>query len=121
MDKDTRALYEGAENFGLLTVMAMFESEITVRIPLSNSFCDQPIETLDLSVRSNNGLRRSGAENINDIYNIIMSESGLKSIRNLGKKSINEIKTSMLVYGYNGLNENEKLEFWKHFISDNCN
>ena len=47
------------------------------------------IEELDLSVRSNNCLRRAGINTVGDL--ITRSEEDLKKVRNLGIKSLEEI------------------------------
>ena len=48
-----------------------------------------------------------------------MSEKGLDTVRNLGKKSISEIKTKLLYLAYNELNDKEKQAFWNEFIELN--
>ena len=47
------------------------------------------IEEMDLSVRSNNCLRRAGINTVGDLIN--KSEDDLKKVRNLGTKSLEEI------------------------------
>ena len=47
------------------------------------------IEEMDLSVRSNNCLRRAGINTVGDLIN--KSEEDLKKVRNLGTKSLDEI------------------------------
>ena len=47
------------------------------------------IEEMDLSVRSNNCLRRAGINTVGDLIN--KSEEDLKKVRNLGTKSLEEI------------------------------
>ncbi len=116
MNKISSALYESAQYFGILTTLKDFHFNICVRIPLSERYCNQSIDVLDLSVRANNGLRRSGVNKVGDIIDIIMSDVGLSHIRNLGKKSVSEIKTSILIYGYDELNDREKRNFWNDFI-----
>jgi DNA-directed RNA polymerase subunit alpha len=53
----------------------------------------ESIETLKLSVRSSNCLDRAGLKYIGELA--IMSESELKAIKNLGKKSLDEIVDTM--------------------------
>ncbi len=53
----------------------------------------EDIENLKLSVRSSNCLERAGLKYIGELA--IMSESELKSIKNLGKKSLDEIVEKM--------------------------
>lgn len=55
---------------------------------------DTPLEKLDLSVRSYNCLKRAGINTVDDIVKIIQ-ENRLESVRNLGKRSIAEIKEKL--------------------------
>ena len=61
----------------------------------------KPIEHLELSVRSNNGLRSAGIEKI---YELVMkSEEELLKTKNFGRKSLGEIKETLVTLGL-GLN-----------------
>lgn len=55
------------------------------------------IDDLDLSVRSNNCLRRAGINTVGDL--IRKTEEDMMKIRNLGKKSLEEIKKKMFEAG----------------------
>ncbi len=57
-----------------------------------------PIDELDLSVRSNNCLRRHGILVVGDL--VKMNEEDLMKVRNLGKKSLDEIKKKLADFGY---------------------
>lgn len=52
------------------------------------------IESMDLSVRSYNGLKRAGINTVGDIIKAIQ-EDKLEDVRNLGKRSIAEIKEKL--------------------------
>lgn len=112
-------LFESAEKIGLISTLAPFGNDIKIRIPLSQKFCDKSIDDMDLSVRASNGLKRSGAMTVRELTDTIMSEKGLDTVRNLGKKSISEIKTKLLYLAYNELNDKEKQAFWNEFIELN--
>lgn len=112
-------LFESAEKIGLISTLAPFGNDIKISIPLSQKFCDKSIDDMDLSVRASNGLKRSGAMTVRELTDTIMSEKGLDTVRNLGKKSISEIKTKLLYLAYNELNDKEKQAFWKEFIELN--
>lgn len=56
------------------------------------------IEELDLSVRSNNCLRRGGIETVDDLRSKTSSE--LMQIRNLGKTCMEEIVARLAEFGY---------------------
>ena len=55
------------------------------------------IEELDFSVRSNNCLRRAGINTVGDLTN--KSEDDLKKVRNLGTKSLEEVKKKLADLG----------------------
>ena len=57
------------------------------------------IEDLDLSVRSYNCLKRAGIANVSDL--IKKSEADMMKVRNLGKKSLKEVKDKLRERGLN--------------------
>ena len=59
----------------------------------------QPIEALNLSVRSYNCLKREGVHTIGEL--LTRSEADLMDIRNFGQKSIDEVKDSLAGLGLN--------------------
>ncbi len=58
---------------------------------------DTPIEELDLSARAYNCLRRSGLNTVGDL--ISKTESEMMKVRNLGKKSLEEVKKKLAEMG----------------------
>lgn len=58
----------------------------------------ESIDSLNLSVRSLNCLKKTGLELIGELA--LMSETELKELKNLGKKSLDEIKDVMKSIGY---------------------
>lgn len=56
------------------------------------------IEDLDLSVRSNNCLRRAGINTVGDLTK--KSEEDMMKVRNLGRKSLDEVKKKMVELGF---------------------
>ena len=64
-----------------------------------NEYLDRPIEDLNLSIRSLNGLKRANYCFISEICN--HTEEEMSKIRNLGKKSIKEIKEKLIEKGLN--------------------
>ena len=72
------------------TVVASNESESSVE--------DMKIEELDFTVRSYNCLKKAGVNTISDLTS--MSYNELLKIKNLGKKSLNEIIDKMKELGY---------------------
>ena len=59
---------------------------------------EMTIEELDLSVRSFNCLKRAGINTVNDL--IEKSEEEMMKVRNLGKKSFDEVKEKLHSLGY---------------------
>ena len=51
------------------------------------------IEELDLSVRSFNCLKRAGINTVEDLIN--KTEDDMMKVRNLGKKSLDEVKAKL--------------------------
>jgi DNA-directed RNA polymerase subunit alpha len=58
-------------------------------VDVEQQLLEKPIETLELSVRSFNGLRRSGITTIGQLTNKTVPE--MMKIKNLGKKSLDEV------------------------------
>lgn len=77
------------------------------------------IDDIDFSPRANNSLKRAGVFTIGEIIDLIAND-GLLQIRNLGKKTQNEIKTRILVCGYERLTENERKHFFYDIVDKNC-
>ena len=55
------------------------------------------IEELDLSVRSYNCLKRAGIQTVQDLA--AKSEDDMIKVRNLGKKSLKEVKEKLVELG----------------------
>ena len=70
---------------------------------LTNSMKNEPIEALDLSVRSFNSLKRANFHTIGDVAQAVASGRELKGIRNCGAKSVREIMEHLFLYQYNSL------------------
>lgn len=109
-----------SERCGVMEAIDCFQSEVSVEIPLYQDFLDQPIEELNLSVRSYNGLMRANISTVNKLVNALSGEYGLEKIRNLGKKSIFEIKRALLSESYERLPEEQKENFWRFVLERNA-
>jgi DNA-directed RNA polymerase subunit alpha len=66
---------------------------------------EMTIEDLDLSVRSFNCLKRAGINTVDDLIN--KSEEEMMKVRNLGKKSFDEIKEKLQSLGFDLSSEEE--------------
>ena len=119
-DEVVNELFRSANENGLITTLyVVFGKCVEVSIPFSQKACDTSIDELDFSVRANNSMKRVGVFTIGEIIDLIASD-GLLRIRNLGKKTQNEIKTRILVFGYEKLTENEKKHFFYDVVDKNC-
>ena len=101
------------ENGLIITLYGAFGKCVKVSIPFSRKACEMSMDDIDFSPRANNSLKRAGVFTIGKIIDLI-ADDGLLQIRNLGKKTQNEIKTRVSAFGYERLTENEK----KHFFYD---
>ena len=64
MNNNARALFENAEKYGLIEALKPFGRNIKIRILNSVAFAKVPIDNLELSGRSRNGLMRAGLDSI---------------------------------------------------------
>lgn len=108
-----------SDEVGIVNVLSQLRPGITVNIPVSGGLRDSSIEDLTLSVRSRNGLMRSGLNTVGKVCQKIMDENGLSSLRCIGKKSIAEIKTVILQTSYSELSPQKKSAFWENLININ--
>ena len=66
---------------------------------------EMTIEDLDLSVRSFNCLKRAGINTVEDLIN--KSEEDMMKVRNLGRKSLEEVQLKLAALGLS-LRESEE-------------
>ena len=62
-----------------------------------NKLLEMPVEELDLTVRSFNCLKRAGIDNVGEL--VQKTENDMMKVRNLGKKSLAEIKDKLTNIG----------------------
>ena len=68
---------------------------------ITNEAADLPIESLDLSVRVFNSLKRTGVTSVGDVIELLeKGEEAVMSIRNFGEKSLDELREKMQEKGY---------------------
>lgn len=108
-----------AERNGLVsTLYATFGKSVKVSIPLSQKTLDTDVDAIDFSVRACNALKRTGLMQVEAVADAI-AEERLMHIRNLGRKSYNEIQTKLLVLGYEKLTPAEKKQFFYDVLKRN--
>lgn len=117
--KIAEKLYEFAKENGLVeTLFAVYGNNIKTSIAYSKRACETSIDEIEFSVRSSNALKRTGLMTVGDVIDAIADER-LLQVRNLGRKSYNEIKTRILKFGYDQLTEKEKLAFFVDLVEKN--
>jgi DNA-directed RNA polymerase subunit alpha len=68
---------------------------------LTSEVAETPVESLDLSVRVFNSLKRTGITTVGDVLDLLeKGDQAVMSIRNFGEKSLEELRTKMQEKGY---------------------
>ena len=106
------------QNGGVITLVAVFGRCVHLVMPYSNRVYEIEIDTLDFSVRAINSLKRSGLFTLGEVIDAV-ANNALTQIRNLGKRTENEIKTKIMVFGYEQLTLAEKTQFFYNIIEKN--
>ena len=114
-------IYQAIETYGLMkTISKLFGVGARIELPFSETVCNSSIESLNLSVRSYNGLKRTGLSTVGNVVDYIQ-EDKLLNIRNLGKNSRAEINVRIYEFGYSCLSERAKKEFVEKLFELNDN
>ena len=91
---------------GILPEEEVTDGTFTEVVEDSNAkIMDMTIEDLDLSVRSYNCLKRAGINSVADL--VQKTEDDMMKVRNLGRKSMEEVKKKLIELGL-GLSEDEE-------------
>ena len=68
---------------------------------IPNEIYDTPIESLDLSVRVFNSLKRTGITKVGEMLEMLdRGEETMLAIRNFGDKSLDELKQQLRLKGF---------------------
>ena len=98
VSKGARILTEHLNIFTNLSETAHTPEVISEKTPTkSNKVLELTIEELDLSVRSYNCLKRAGINHVEDLAN--KTEDDMMKVRNLGRKSLEEVLNKMKELG----------------------
>ena len=112
-------LYDDIQRQGLInTIASVFGRNAKIEMGYTKKVCDTDVAYLNLSVRSYNALMRAGCKTIGDAITAI-NNSALHGLRNLGVKSVAEIRSIILEYGYEQLSERRKKEFLHNLVEIN--
>lgn len=71
---------------------------------------------MSLTVRSSNGLKRANAGTFGRLRDLLATENGILSVRNLGQKSAKEIKQMFFEECYSRLLPHEKAQYWQNIL-----
>lgn len=114
------ALMSAAKEIGVVAVLSVaFGKGISLEIAFDAAACEVHLDDVGFSTRAENALKRAGVFTIGGVIELI--EAGaLSHIRNLGKKTESEIKTRVLVFGFDRLTDKEKRKFFLTAINRNC-
>ena len=113
-------LYGAIKDHGLMeTLCAVFGKGCKIELGFTQKLCDTEVKDLDLSVRSYNALMRAGCHTVGQAISAI-NENKLLSVRNLGIKSVAEIRRFILEYGYTQASERRKKEFLHNLVKLNA-
>lgn len=113
------ALLLSEQQQGLLrTLKQYYGANIKISIGYTHHACVTEIDALCFSVRSQNALKRAGFFTVGNVIDAL-NQDRLTGIRNLGRKSICEIKTRVLLFGFEQLSEREKIQFFHSVIELN--
>lgn len=114
-------LYDTIENHGLMeTICEVFGKGCQIELGFTQKLCDTEVKDLEgISVRSYNALMRAGCKTVGEAITAI-NESSLLKVRNLGVKSVGEIRRLILEYGYAQASERRKKEFLHNLVRLNC-
>ena len=88
--------------------------------PYSDRFAKLSIDELNLTVRSSNGLKRANAHTFAKLRELLQMENGLLNVRNIGQKSVKEIKQVFFEECYSRLLPYEKAQYWQEVLDDSC-
>ena len=85
-------------------------------VPYSSRLADLSIDEMNLTVRSSNGLKRANAGTFGRLRDLLATENGILSVRNLGQKSAKEIKQLFFEECYSRLLPYEKAQYWQEVL-----
>ena len=108
-------LREQADRNGVLPTLHMLGFHEVV-VPYSNRLSELSIDEMSLTVRSSNGLKRAGIHTFGKLKERLEIENGLINIRNIGQKSLKEIKQLFFDECYARLLPYEKAVYWQEVI-----
>ena len=111
------SLRDQADKIGVLATLHQLGIHDVI-VPYSSRLADLSIDEMNLTVRSSNGLKRANIHTFSTLKEILAIENGLLNIRNIGQKSIKEIKQLFFEECYTRLLPYEKARYWQEVLDE---
>ena len=111
------SLREQADKSGILHTLHQLGVHDAL-VPYSSRLSNLSIDEMNLTVRSSNGLKRANIHTFGTLKDILVIENGLLNIRNIGQKSIREIKQLFFEECYTRLLPYEKAHCWQTIVEE---
>ena len=108
-------LRDRADKIGVLETLRKLGAHNAI-VPYSNRLAELSIDEMNLTVRSSNGLKRANIHTFGTLKETLSDENGLLNIRNIGQKSIKEIKQLFFEECYARLLPYEKAHYWQEIL-----
>ena len=112
------SLKDQADKIGVLAVLHQ-QGIHNALVPYNSRLAILSIDEMNLSVRSANGLKRANIHTLGNLRKVLEIENGLQNIRNIGQKSIKEIKQMFFEECYTRMQPYEKASYWQEVIDTN--
>lgn len=109
------SLREQADRTGILPTLHKLGVHEAI-VPYSNRLAELSIDEMSLTVRSSNGLKRADIHSFGRLKERMEVENGLINIRNIGQKSLKEIKQLFFEECYRRLLPYEKAQYWQTVV-----
>ena len=113
------SLRDQADRIGVLAMLHKLGIHEAI-VPYSIRLAELSIDEMNLTVRSSNGLKRANIHSFGRLKEILEIENGLLNIRNIGQKSIKEIKQLFFEECYARLLPYEKAHYWQEVLDNKC-
>ena len=110
-------LRDQADKIGFLETLKKLGIHEAI-VPYSPRLAELSIDEMNLTVRSSNGLKRANIHTFGQLKDRLEIENGLISIRNIGQKSLKEIKQLLFEECYQRLLPYEKAHYWQEVLDN---
>ena len=108
-------LRDQADKTGILETLKKLGIHEAI-VPYSPRLAELGIDEMNLTVRSSNGLKRANIHSLGQLKERLEIENGLINIRNIGQKSLKEIKQLFFEECYQRLLSYEKAQYWQEVL-----